>query len=206
MRALNRDVRQWGIVLLERLATCRAVVIGVGMPRLTLCDDADVRGENLAAQGYEVEDQNTAKVSPTTALCRQTNPDARVTPVEVRFRRSTTKGRSADRLLVVFGCVDGMVARRPIWGALGHRAALLMDGRMNAEVVRMLAVDSPAETATTPLRACRRPGPPRLAPGPVHDPHRLGRRRAVGRPADQATTTTAGRFRPDAEPARGNCP
>src|SRR5712691_13074770 len=62
----DRDIRQRSIVPPERLAACHAIIIGVGaigrqvalqlaalgMPRLTLFDEDNVRVENLAPQGY----------------------------------------------------------------------------------------------------------------------------------------------------------
>ncbi len=40
--------------------------------------------------------------------------------------------------------MDSIVRRRLIWEAVKLQAALFVDGRMSAEVIRVLAVDSPA--------------------------------------------------------------
>lgn len=154
----ERDVRQRALVPPERLAACHALVIGVGaigrqvalqlaavgVPRLTLFDDDAVCVENLAPQGYFPEDLNTSKVCATAALCRRINPDLAVTPVAERFKRSTARHLPEDQALVVFACVDSIGARRLLWEALRHQTALFVDGRMSAEVIRVLAAASPA--------------------------------------------------------------
>ena len=154
----DRDVRQRALVPPDRLAACHALVVGVGaigrqvalqlaavgVPRLTLFDDDDVQVENLAPQGYWPEDLNTSKVAATTALCRRINPHLDVTPVAERFKRSTARRLSDDPPLAVFACVDSIATRRLLWEALRHQAALFVDGRMSAEVIRVLAVASPA--------------------------------------------------------------
>jgi len=153
----NRDLRQREIVPPDRLALCHVLVIGVGaigrqvalqlaaigVPRLTLFDDDQVAIENLAPQGYWAEDLNKAKVEATAALCRRINPDVQVTPVAERFKRSTVRRLPLDRPLIVFLCVDSIQCRRRLWEALRSQAVFFVDGRMNAEVVRVLAVASP---------------------------------------------------------------
>jgi len=154
----DRDIRQRDIVPADRLANCHALVIGVGaigrqvamqlaaigMPRITLFDDDDVQIENLAPQGYWPADLGAQKVHSTTGLCRRINPSIEIMPVADRFRRSTTRTLPTDRQLVVFLCVDSIQARRLIWEALCRQISFFVDGRMNAEVVRVLATDSPA--------------------------------------------------------------
>jgi sulfur carrier protein ThiS adenylyltransferase len=153
----DRDLRQRGLVPPEQLAECHAVVIGVGaigrqvalqlatvgVPWLTLYDDDHVGAENLAAQGYCLRDLGAPKVLATEALCRQINPQIQVAPVAVRFRRSTASHLRGPGRLVMFACVDSIAVRRLLWESLRCRAALFVDGRMSAEVVRVLAVDNP---------------------------------------------------------------
>ena len=157
----DRDVRQRALVPPEQLAACHAHVIGVGaigrqvalqlaavgVPRLTLFDDDTVCVENLAPQGYFPEDLNTPKVCATTALCRRINPDLAVTPVAERFKRSTARHLPDDQSLVVFACVDSIGTRRLLWEALRHEAALFVDGRMSAEVIRVLAASPPLDSS-----------------------------------------------------------
>lgn len=154
----DRDLRQRDVVPPGRLAACHALVIGVGaigrqvalqlaavgVPRLTLFDHDVVQVENLAAQGYWPEDLGTAKVQATAALCRRINPKVEILPVSERFKRSTAADLTTDPALAVFLAVDTIGARKMIWEALRQRAAFLADGRMSAEVVRVLAVGSPA--------------------------------------------------------------
>jgi sulfur carrier protein ThiS adenylyltransferase len=154
----DRDLRQRGLVPPGPLADCHAAVIGVGaigrqvalqlaavgVPRLTLYDDDRVAVENLAVQGYWPRDLGVAKVVATEALCRQINPEVRVAAVAKRFKRTTATHLLGPGRLVAFACVDRIAVRRLLWESLRSRAALFVDGRMSAEVVRVLAVDSPA--------------------------------------------------------------
>jgi molybdopterin/thiamine biosynthesis adenylyltransferase len=157
VQPLERDVRQRSLVPPERLAACHALVVGVGaigrqvalqlaalgVPRLTMFDHDSVGTENLAPQGYGVEDLGQPKVHATAAACRRCNPEMDLTSVAERFRRSTA--RSLDRgPWVVFACVDSIATRRLVWEALHERVVCFLDGRMSAEVVRVLAAGEPA--------------------------------------------------------------
>lgn len=154
----DRDIRQRGLVPPERLASCDIGVIGVGAigrqaalqlaalgaPRLTLFDDDVVQPENLAPQGYWPEDLSRFKVHATADLCRRIYPEAAITSIAERFKRSAPRDwqRQGDR--VIFCCVDSIVTRRMIWDVIRPSASFFVDGRMSAEVVRVLAVDQPA--------------------------------------------------------------
>ena len=83
----DRDLRQREIVPPERLAACRATVVGVGaigrqvalqlaamgVPWLQLTDPDIVEPVNLACQGYLEDDLERTKVSATADLCQQIN-------------------------------------------------------------------------------------------------------------------------------------
>jgi len=152
----DRDVRQRGLVPPERLARCGAVVIGVGaigrqvalqlaalgVHRMTLFDDDIVQPENLAPQGYWPEDLHQAKVHATGEICRRIHPALNITCVAERFKRSTSLKALGNA--VVFCCVDSIVTRRLIWDTLHRSAYFFVDGRMNAEVMRVLASAEPA--------------------------------------------------------------
>jgi hypothetical protein len=158
MGLADRDLRQRDIVPAERLRQCHALVIGVGaigrevalqlaavgVPRLTLFDDDTVQVENLAPQGYWAEDLQRYKVEATAAVCRRIHVEIQVTAVAERFKRSTARILERSPRLVVFACVDSIQTRRLIWEVLQPCAAFLVDGRMSAEVIRVLAVASPA--------------------------------------------------------------
>jgi sulfur carrier protein ThiS adenylyltransferase len=164
----DRDVRQRQIVPPERLAACHAVVIGVGavgrqvaiqlaavgIGRLALVDHDAVGVENLAPHAYWPSDLGQPKVRATAALCRQIHPDCRIDEVNERFRRSMVKSLVAfveiENRPAVFACVDSIATRGLIWEAVKKPAAFFADGRMSAEVVRVLAAGQPAADAYYP--------------------------------------------------------
>ena len=155
---MDRDLRQRAIVPPASLADCHALVIGVGaigrqvalqlaavgMPDMTLFDDDTVQVENLASQGYLLEDLHATKVAATAAQCRRINPEVRITSMAERFKRSTARRLPSYGRQVVFLCVDSIQGRRLLWELLRPHVAFIVDGRMSAEVVRVLAVASPA--------------------------------------------------------------
>jgi hypothetical protein len=148
----QRDVRQRDIVPPARLATVRATVIGVGsvgrqvalqlaaigVPWLQLIDPDTVAIENLACQGYFEEDLDRPKVHATGELCHRLNPRLELYTAEERFRRSGAVGSQ------LFCCVDSIATRRLIWEAIGRAVAFFADGRMAAEVLRVLVACDPA--------------------------------------------------------------
>jgi sulfur carrier protein ThiS adenylyltransferase len=149
--AEERYSRQRDIVPPERIAACHATVIGVGavgrqvalqlaalgIPYLQLVDFDVVETSNLASQGYLEEDLGKLKVEATAALCKRINCGAQIIPVAERFRRSLEVGNA------VFTCVDKIDVRRLIWEAVKNTAPFYVDGRMSAEVLRVLtACDS----------------------------------------------------------------
>ena len=158
---IGRDVRQREIVPPDKLAACHALVIGVGaigrqvalqlaaigMPRMTLYDHDAVEIENLAPQGYWADDLKSLKVHASAAACRRINPEIEIMPVPERFRRSTAKQLVSDDRLVAFVCVDSIETRQLVWESLRRVASLFLDGRMSAEVIRVLAVAQPETDA-----------------------------------------------------------
>jgi sulfur carrier protein ThiS adenylyltransferase len=147
----ERYSRQKDIVPPERIAVCKATVIGVGaigrqvalqltamgIPWLQLVDFDLVETSNLASQGYLEEDLGKLKVEATTAQCRRINSGIEIVSVAERFRRSMEIGTA------VFCCVDKIDVRRLIWEAGGNAVPLYVDGRMSAETLRVLtACDS----------------------------------------------------------------
>jgi sulfur carrier protein ThiS adenylyltransferase len=155
MRDDERYSRQRDIVPPERIMTCRATVIGVGaigrqvalqltamgIPRLQLVDFDGVETSNLASQGYLEDDLGQLKVEATAMLCRKVNAGIEIVSVPERFRRSMEIGNA------VFCCVDKIDIRRLIWQAVGEQVSFYCDGRMSAEVLRVLtACDTPSRS------------------------------------------------------------
>ena len=158
----DRDLRQRDLVPPQRLAECRALVIGVGaigrqvalqlaavgVGQIDLVDFDQVAVENLAAQGYWPADLGRAKVHATADLCRSINPEAQVHAHADVFRRSSVKAMAVfhdtRHKLVAFCCVDSITTRRLVWESVRQRTAVFIDGRMSAEVIRVLAAGEPA--------------------------------------------------------------
>lgn len=152
MNEQERYSRQRDIVPREHLAQCKATVIGVGaigrqvalqlaamgIRWLQLIDNDSVEISNLASQGYLEDDLGRAKVQATADLAQQMNHQLEVHEINERFRRSMEIGN------VVFCCVDAIDTRRLIWEAAKDRASFFADGRMFAEVLRILTACDPA--------------------------------------------------------------
>ncbi|MGA2916613.1 MAG: ThiF family adenylyltransferase [Sedimentisphaerales bacterium] len=146
MNGDERYSRQKDIVPAERINNCRAAVIGVGaigrqialqlaaigIPEMQIIDFDTVEESNLASQGYFEEDLNQFKVDTTANLCWKINSNLKIDPHTERFRRSMKTGN------VVFCCVDSIATRQLIWEAVKNRASCFIDGRMAAEVLRVL--------------------------------------------------------------------
>jgi hypothetical protein len=155
----ERDLRQRELVPPERLAACQALVIGVGaigrqvalqlaavgVPFLVLYDHDTVAVENLATQGYRPDQLGLNKADATALDCQRLNPTTHTVPTGEHFRRSAANQITVgDSSLMVFCCVDSIATRKIIWESVRFRAALFLDGRMSAEVIRVLAADHPA--------------------------------------------------------------
>ena len=143
----ERFSRQADLVPAERLAQCRATVAGVGaigrqvalqlaamgIPWLQLVDFDTVEVGNLAAQGYFEGDLTRLKVEASAELCRTINSQLEIHQVPERFRRRMEIGN------VIFVCVDKIEVRKLLWEAVKDRVEFFVDGRMSAEVLRVLA-------------------------------------------------------------------
>jgi sulfur carrier protein ThiS adenylyltransferase len=149
--ANERYSRQRDLVPPERLAACKATVIGVGaigrqvalqltamgIPWLQLVDFDSVEESNLASQGYLQDDLGRPKVEATADLCHQVNHMLEIHSLNTRFRRSMEIGN------VVFCAVDKIDVRRLIWEAVKDKIDFWADGRMSAEVIRVLVAHDP---------------------------------------------------------------
>jgi len=144
----DRYVRQEALVPKDRLAAVGLVsVIGVGaigrqvalglaaigVPRLQLIDSDAVDVTNVTTQGYFAADVGQPKVASTAAAIQQLDPAIAVETVQDRFRPRLQTGQA------VFCCVDSISARSAIWRSVGPRCRFWADGRMQGEVIRVLA-------------------------------------------------------------------
>ena len=142
----ERYSRQKDIVPAQRIAECKATIIGVGaigrqialqltaigIPWLQLIDFDTVEESNLASQGYLQNDLGRPKVQATADLCQNINHFLEVHEINDRFRRSIQTGDA------IFCCVDSINIRKVIWNAVKDTARFFVDGRMSAEVLRVL--------------------------------------------------------------------
>ena len=146
MQQDERYSRQRDIVPAERIAECKATVIGVGaigrqvalqlaaigVTWLQLIDFDKVEWSNLASQGYLEGDMGRLKVNATLDLCWRINANSQIHAVPERFRRSMEIGN------IVFCCVDRIDVRHMIWQATQDKVSFFADGRMSAEALRIL--------------------------------------------------------------------
>ncbi len=142
----ERYSRQEDIVPRKRILDCKATVIGVGaigrqvaiqltaigVPVLQLVDFDVVEISNLATQGYMHKDLKRPKVDATAEFCREINHDLQAEVVLDKFKRTTLVGNC------VFCCVDSIETRKHIWQALKDKTNFFCDGRMSAEVLRVI--------------------------------------------------------------------
>ena len=142
----ERYSRQSDIVPRERILDCTATIIGVGaigrqiaiqltaigVPHLQLIDFDSVETSNLATQGFLQKDLKRPKVDVTAEFVREMNHDLNVEVIFERFKRSTPVGNC------VFACVDSIEIRRLIWDAVKDKVGFFCDGRMSAEVLRII--------------------------------------------------------------------
>jgi len=142
----DRYSRQQDIVPRDRILECKATVIGVGaigrqvalqltaigIPVLQLIDHDTVEISNLASQGYLQDDLGCYKVDATADICQQINHQLHTEVQKERFKRSAPVGNC------VFLCVDSIATRKHIWDALADQVNFMVDGRMSAEVLRVI--------------------------------------------------------------------
>jgi len=142
----DRFSRQADIVPRERILDCTATIIGVGaigrqvalqltaigVPHLQLIDFDHVETSNLATQGFMQKDLKRPKVDVTAEFTREMNNDLVVEVILERFKRSTPVGNC------VFVCVDSIEIRKLIWDSVKDKVSFYCDGRMSAEVLRII--------------------------------------------------------------------
>jgi sulfur carrier protein ThiS adenylyltransferase len=159
----DRDVRQRELVPPHKLSAVHAIVVGVGaigrqvalqlastgVMAMELVDHDLVGVENLAPQGYWPQDLDQPKVEATGRLCRCILPRIQLNCHNERFGRSSIRKLTATqdkgRQIALFCCVDSIATRRLIWESVRQQVQFFVDGRMSAEVLRMLASSRPAQ-------------------------------------------------------------
>jgi hypothetical protein len=150
----TRFSRQADLVPQDRLSSVLATVVGVGAVgrqialqlaaigarQIQLIDFDHVEPSNVTTQGYHWEDaeQHRYKVEATRQAMLGIDPQIKVQTVIDRYRSKLEIGQA------VFCCVDSISARAAIWRSASKRCQFWCDGRMLAEVIRVLTV---AETA-----------------------------------------------------------
>lgn len=146
----ERYSRQKDLVPADRLAEAKVTIIGtgaigrnvalqlaaIGTPEIQLVDFDVVETGNLAAQGFLEEDLNEKnpipKVVAVGQMCEKINSTIKIEAVNGRYRKSLKVHP------IVFACVDDMDTRQFIWETIRDKVELWIDGRMSAEVLRIL--------------------------------------------------------------------
>jgi len=157
----DRGLRQRDLVPPDRLASVSALVVGVGaigrqvalqlaamgVPELLLVDYDLVEEVNLGPQGYEHSDIGYYKSATTRKKCNLLNPEMKVEEYPTRFQAPVIDrdylGKLKNRIGTVFCCVDRMDIRALVWKTVKAKADFFVDGRMNAETMRILASSMP---------------------------------------------------------------
>lgn len=109
----------------------------IGVHTLVLIDFDTVGPENLASQGFLEADLDKLKVDAVQSLCWDINHEVMISIRSTKFKRSYLNEFGQG---VVFSCVDSMEARKFIWQACKNHCDMFVDGRMAAEVCRILTV------------------------------------------------------------------
>lgn len=122
-----------GVGAIGRNVAIQLAAMGVG--KMTLVDFDTVEESNIASQGYMEEDLGKLKVDATARVCRAINSNIDITCVSSKFKRSM----SSD---IIFSCVDSISTREFIWRNVGEQSKFFVDGRMAAEVFRIITVDT----------------------------------------------------------------
>jgi molybdopterin/thiamine biosynthesis adenylyltransferase len=143
-----RTERYQDLLPIERIREARCTIIGVGaigrqvglqlaamgVPHIQLVDFDTVEEVNLGPQGYLQDDVGRAKVHATANLMQELNHMLDVDTINERYARSLQINS------IVFCCVDSIVTRRHIWSSIQNRVEFFIDGRMAAEVLRVVTV------------------------------------------------------------------
>ncbi len=147
----NRQYRMSDIVPAEHLAELNIAVIGVGAigrnvalqlaqigaESLTLIDPDTIEELNVGPQGFRPSEIGHSKADSVALDARRLNPDVSATAIIGIYR----PGQLTEQT-VIFACVDSMAARQEIFENELNHFRFFCDGRMAAEVCRILTVDA----------------------------------------------------------------
>lgn len=152
----DRNIRHRDIIPPAKLEAVWPVVVGVGaigsqvatmlahigVPRLTIIDFDDVSVENLGPQGYREDDLGKKKVEALALTLVGINHGLEVHTFNQKFDPVMLPSGK----IAVFMCVDDMDARAQIFRDCAEEP-FLVDGRMSAELMRILTITDPASRA-----------------------------------------------------------
>lgn len=142
----TRFIRQLDFVPTEAIEGKKVTVIGcgaigrqvaiqlaaIGVQSIQLIDFDTVTLTNVTTQGFRHGDIYVEKVTAVGKAIKEIDPGIEVIEVCDRFRNRT---KTAE---VVFVCVDSIEVRQLIWDVLKDKDKLIIDGRMNGEVWRVI--------------------------------------------------------------------
>ena len=106
----------------------------MGARNIQLIDFDVVEPTNVTTQAYLAADIGHPKVDATADVVRRIDPDINLSLVNDRYRPRMPVGDA------VFCCVDSINSRAAIWRSVSGRCQFWCDGRMLAEVIRVLTV------------------------------------------------------------------
>jgi len=134
-----------GVGAIGRQVALQLAMMGVG--ELVMWDHDIVEEHNLPVQGFNEVDIGSYKVSAVLNACDSICKTIEYAPYMVKYEENPV---DVD---VLFCCVDSMATRKSLWKMIPDRCRMYIDGRMSAEVCRVLSV--PVDDATEGIRSRR---------------------------------------------------
>ena len=134
-----------GVGAIGRQVALQLAMMGVG--ELVMWDHDTVEEHNLPVQGFDQSDIGMPKPLAVFTSCNSICDTVEYDPRMMKYEESP------EDVDVLFCCVDSMATRKSLWKMIPDRCRMYIDGRMSAEVCRVLSV--PVDDATEGIR-CRR--------------------------------------------------
>jgi hypothetical protein len=148
---MSEYLRQQSIVDQQKLSELRIAMIGagsigsftalaltkMGVEHLTIWDKDEVELHNVSNQFFSKESLGTPKVVAVAQECNRYTPKS----VDITFYHEFYEGQSLDNFDVVIALTDNIEGRAAAFKAASSSAKtqLFIDGRMGAELFRMLS-------------------------------------------------------------------